>query len=173
MRVFPQYARKIEIYALKDDAGKIRYVGKANVATERLKSHIRDSRRRNTPLYSWVRKCLSRGFMPEIEVLETCSVEGWEDRERYWIEHFRSIGKLLNVADGGDEPFCPVEVRKENGRRVAIARVDTPQKKILFENKRFLCMELKRGHVGESTKEKLRLCVQKHPELFSCFAKYL
>lgn len=36
------------------------------------------------------------------EVIEWCTKENVDDREKYWIEYFRSIGKAeYNIADGG------------------------------------------------------------------------
>ena len=50
---------KVEIYALLCPNTKdVRYIGKANDSEKRLKSHIRDSRRRNTPVYCWIKKLL-------------------------------------------------------------------------------------------------------------------
>jgi len=43
------------IYALTDPStGEVRYIGKANDPSARLKSHLMDSRRRNTPVYRWI-----------------------------------------------------------------------------------------------------------------------
>jgi len=105
------------IYGLFDKDGLLRYVGKANNPAQRLKGHIRDSLKKNTPLYAWMRK----HGVPEMRVLEANCVD-WKEAERRLIREARERGdKLLNVADGGDQPFCPVEVRRENGRK-SIAR---------------------------------------------------
>src|SRR5258708_1122020 len=46
-----------EIYALRCPlTDEIRYIGKANNGKKRLASHLKDSRRRNTPLYSSLKK---------------------------------------------------------------------------------------------------------------------
>lgn len=109
---------KAEIYALIDPRdGAVRYIGKANDSAKRLKSHIRDARReaRRTPVYAWIRKIVSMGMMPSFRVLET--TDDWKEAERRHIAEARARGeRLLNVADGGDEPFCPPEVRAANGR---------------------------------------------------------
>jgi hypothetical protein len=50
---------------LRDPAtNEVRYIGKANDSMKRLKTHIRDSRRRNTPVYSWIKKLASKGLVP-------------------------------------------------------------------------------------------------------------
>jgi hypothetical protein len=44
-----------EIYGLLDPRdGKLRYIGKAVCAAKRLKSHLRDARKRDTPVYRWI-----------------------------------------------------------------------------------------------------------------------
>lgn len=101
------------IYGLFDANGELRYIGKANDPKKRLASHMRDARRRDTPVYRWIRK----NGAPILEVLED-NCEDWKASERRLIAEARSRGdKLLNVADGGDEPLCPIEVRRENGRK--------------------------------------------------------
>jgi hypothetical protein len=110
----------VEIYALCDPSTmEIRYVGKANNAAKRLASHMRASRDRKTPVYAWIRK----HGTPALKVLLVCEDEHWCDYERRIIAGFRDSGvRLLNVADGGDEPKCSLETRRNNGRIVAKLR---------------------------------------------------
>lgn len=101
------------IYGLYDATGNLRYIGKANDPAKRLAGHMRDCRTRDTPVYRWIRK----NGRPRMEVLEAECVD-WREAERRSIAEARARGdKLLNVADGGDEPHCPMAVRRENGRR--------------------------------------------------------
>lgn len=110
------------IYALCDPRiGEVRYVGKANKPEARLKSHLRDARRRATPVYHWVAKLQREGLTPELRVLAW--TDDWCAEERRQIAEHREQGcRLLNVADGGDEPACSGAVRAANGRKVAKAR---------------------------------------------------
>ena len=102
------------IYGLYDSAGCLRYIGKANDPRKRLDGHMRDARRRRTPLYDWINK----HGRPAMRVIEA-DCEDWKASERRLIAEARARGdKLLNIADGGDEPFCPPEVRSANGRRL-------------------------------------------------------
>lgn len=106
------------IYALScPDSGQVMYIGKANKPEHRLKGHLRDCRRRKTNLYRWLNKLLAEGKQPKLTIIETIAFEAWEDRERHWIAHYRSLGPLLNMADGGDQPSCPIEVRRANGMK--------------------------------------------------------
>lgn len=110
------------IYALMDPtSGELRYIGKADCSDKRLKGHLRDARRRNTPVYAWIRKLLACGKTPEMVVIdEACS--DWKARERELIARARLSGyRLLNLADGGDEPHCPKGVRSSNAKRLNAA----------------------------------------------------
>lgn len=94
---------------------------------KRLVSHIRDSRRRNTPVYCWIRKLLKQGKTPGFRILEIA--HEWEEAERRLIALSRVRGdRLLNVADGGVEPYCPTEIRAANGKRTADMRATDPIK---------------------------------------------
>lgn len=104
----------VYIYALKHPiTNDIRYIGKANNPESRLKSHLSDSKKRNTPVYCWIRKLASAGLSPIMEVLEFSS--NWEASEKLLISKYRITCNLLNVADGGNEPKCTKETRASNG----------------------------------------------------------
>ena len=152
-----------EIYALTDPDGSIRYIGKANVAADRLKGHMRDAQRRSMPVYVWIRKLVAAGSVPGLVVLEVS--DEWQEAERRLIAFHRAAGApLLNVAKGGDEPYCPASVRAANGR--ANAQKRNKRKWALM---RSLGEALRRGHVSEQTKAKMRA----RPDVFGSFSEYL
>lgn len=155
-----------EIYALRDPrTGAIRYIGKANDAQARLRTHIRDARRRNTPVYAWVRKLAGIGLVPVVEVLE--KTENWQEAECRLIAVSRARGDdLLNVAPGGDQPECPDSVRSENGRRLAAAIASDPLLRWICQSKRTISHGLRSGQVSNATRAKLRLAAAKRPDLF-------
>lgn len=107
------------IYALACvKTGEIRYIGKADNPEQRLKTHMKDSLRRDTPLYRWIKK---HGEPELIIVQRDC--EDWRVAEREEISRLRAKGfQMLNVADGGDQPFCPTSVRQRNGKASAQKR---------------------------------------------------
>ncbi|MDH1341897.1 GIY-YIG nuclease family protein [Ectopseudomonas oleovorans] len=112
----------VAIYALCDPGtGEIRYVGKASDPAARLKSHLRDARRRATPVYRWINKLGRSSQQPTMRVLVW--TDDWRTDERRQITILRAEGcRLLNVAEGGDEPACSPAVRAANGRKVASMR---------------------------------------------------
>lgn len=112
----------MQIYALTcPETGAIRYIGKARVASDRLKRHLSDAKRKRTPVQCWIDSLANRGLMPVLNILAEC--EDWVTAERHAIAYARSMGlKLLNLADGGNEPYCSPEVRAANGRKSIEAR---------------------------------------------------
>lgn len=155
------------IYGLADSkSGEVRYIGKANDPEARLKGHMRDSRRRDTPIYRWIRK---HGKPSLVILAENC--EDWKADERRLIAEARERGeRLLNVADGGDEPFCPDDVRASNGRKVAELRVSTPDRARLYTAKRNLSQALRQGYVSDVTRKKMRDLAEQRPDMFGCWA---
>ena len=125
----------VDIYALRDPkTGAVRYIGKANCARKRFASHLRDSRRRDTPVYRWIRKLASIGMVPELMILISVPPDQWEAAEMAAISKAKAMGiKLLNVAEGGDEPFCSHEVRSANGSRNVglMLKASRPVRKLL------------------------------------------
>jgi hypothetical protein len=156
----------IEIYGLfHPETKELRYIGKAKCSKRRLKSHLRDAKRRNTPVYCWINKLASQGKTPECRVLISVSEEFWKSAEIFAIETARTEGfRLLNVAFGGDEPHCSTEVRRANGIKTVRTRDKEKTRKMTF-----LSGALRSGHVLENTKQKMRDI----PELMKTFARYL
>ena len=139
---------KVDIYGLYcPDSGAIRYIGKANCSAERLKSHLRDSKKRKSPVQRWISDLLKDGKRPILEVLITVHQAEWEMAERDIIFQARSEGQnILNVANGGNEP------RRRKDRLAYLVHR--------------LGIELRHGHVSEATKAKLRQAYSKNPHLF-------
>lgn len=158
---------KPSIYALTDAVtGEVRYIGKANNPKDRLKGHMRDSLRRDTPVYRWIRK---NGIPGMVILQENCA--DWKAAEIAAISEYKAKGaRLLNVAIGGDQPFCPVDVRAANGASNAKLRASTPEKKRMYELRRALGQALKQGYVAERTKVKMRAAAAKYPHMFSEWA---
>ena len=92
--------------------GKI-YIGKTISSIEtRWKQHIKDSFKnecKNRPLYRAFNKYGIDAFT--IEEVEKCEVDILEERERYWIEFFRSFKQGYNATLGGDgKPYLDYDL---------------------------------------------------------------
>lgn len=81
----------------------IRYVGKTfNSLNFRLKGHKNNAKKDNTYIKNWIRKETKDGFEIKIFLIEECKTELWEEREKFWIAYYKSIGfKLCNSTEGG------------------------------------------------------------------------
>lgn len=92
------------IYKITNDVNGKVYIGKTNYSVEkRFKEHCRDARRRRCekrPLYSAMRKYGVEHF--KVEQLEEVPLEMAFDRERYWIEQYKSFHNGYNATMGGD-----------------------------------------------------------------------
>jgi len=154
------------IYGLFDCGGSLRYVGKANDCEARLKGHMSDSRKKNTPLYAWIRK----HGRPELRVLEASCVD-WKEAERRHIREATARGdNLLNLAEGGEQPFCSKEVRAANGRKNSAAIQADPVRKRLQSLKLQLSRSLKQGYGSNALRAKLRQAATDYPATLGCFA---
>lgn len=158
----------VQIYGLLHPVTReLRYIGKANDATERLKTHIRDARRRRSPVLDWIRGLIAQGLQPEVMVIQTCEREEWPDLERGYIATARHIGyNLLNLANGGDEPYCPPEVRAENGRKNAAARVANPERKRCWRIQIAVDSLKRGGYLTNEARERFRAIGRQYPHLF-------
>lgn len=100
-----------KIYILKDPCtDEIRYVGQTIQSLEsRMKTHIwdslyRDNGKYNIPKCNWMRKLILEERLPVVVEIESVDKTLLNDREVYWIKHFKSIGcKLLNLTAGGTD----------------------------------------------------------------------
>jgi hypothetical protein len=91
------------IYALCDQSGSVRYIGKASNHVRRWVHHIRESRKgKRTHKCNWIRSLLAVGVLPGMKVLMECEGDGF-DAERYqiWLAR-RSALNLTNATDGGE-----------------------------------------------------------------------
>lgn len=90
------------IYALLDSrTGCVRYVGKSDCPDHRMRAHCHARGRGHKQ--SWLRQLKREGLWPVLQILEECSCECWQERERYWIAFYRKAGEpLTNLTDGGE-----------------------------------------------------------------------
>lgn len=107
------------IYALHCPIAKtVRYIGKSNNPTERLKQHIyfAETGRSDHHAARWIRKVLKAGQTLKLEIIaEIGPREDWREVERHWIAKGKSLGwKLTNTTAGGDgvEITCPIALAR-------------------------------------------------------------
>lgn len=160
----------VEIYGLCcPETSIVRYVGKSVNATKRIKAHLREAHkgRRHTPLYCWMRTLRAA---PIIKILETVPEDEWQEAERRWIAELKPLGNLLNLAEGGDEPYCSPELRTAHGLRLK-DQWDrrSPNEKRLIQLKRLVGKYLRSKDATEEMKAMWRKRVRQRPDLLGCF----
>lgn len=158
------------IYGLTcPETGALRYVGKARDPNARFKGHMRETRL-TTPVYAWIAKLRRQGLAPVLAILEEAP-DDWREAERRLIAEARARGdRLLNVADGGDEPHCPKETIARNGRTNALALHADPVRKHIWLLKREIGQDLREGFISNKSRAKLREAARVAPGIFGCYA---
>lgn len=162
-----------EIYALCDPrTGEVRYIGKANDSIKRYESHMRE-KRRAYPVYAWRDKLASIGLKPELKILERCC-EDWRASEIALIAKYREAGaRLLNVADGGDQPSCTKEQRSKNAQKLNAKKHSDPILSRIHQIRLQVVPLLKSGQMSKEAKEAFKHCADARPDLFGMWSKYL
>lgn len=159
---------RAEIYALSDpESGEIRYIGKAQDSQKRLKGHLLETRRKS-PLYDWIASLRAKGSTPDIQVLMVSW--DWRASEKQMIAQYRETHRLLNLADGGDEPKCSKEQRAANGRNNSRKVHSDPTAKAIWRAKQALGLALKRGDLSDAVKAKMRHAAALYPHIFGNWA---
>lgn len=108
------------IYLLKEkQSDDIRYIGQTiRKLKKRLQSHI-DETKRNIKLgrplshkENWVNSHIIQGTEKNIDIqlLEECEIEKIDEREIFWINHFKSE-KLTNIDSGGKRTIVTDETK--------------------------------------------------------------
>jgi hypothetical protein len=164
---YTQEKEDVEIYGLVDPrTKKIMYVGKSKSAKRRFKEHCKEMRRK-TPLYKWIADLLDYGMQPEMIILRKVKESDWQNVE---IEEIAKRNDLLNVAKGGNQPYCSKEIRATNGRNTAKKVHGNKKSKRLWKLKHAVGISLRQGYVREDTKEKMRYLAAMRPEIFGEWA---
>lgn len=90
-----------KIYGLTDPrTGDVRYIGKSDDPSHRLRSHLADKSRCHR--VHWLNSLRELGIRPGIVILEVIA-DDWQEAERRWIAQYRADGfDLVNDTDGGD-----------------------------------------------------------------------
>ena len=97
------------IYVLKDPrTNEIRYVGKANNPSKRLRGHINRTLRnkragiRLNHKEQWIFSMLKEGVRPTLDVIAVVPLSIWQAYEQYAIAIYSLEHNLTNYAEGGE-----------------------------------------------------------------------
>ncbi|MFN7301685.1 MAG: NUMOD1 domain-containing DNA-binding protein [Bacteroidota bacterium] len=98
------------IYALIDPlTNNIRYIGKTVNLASRYSFHVND--KSNTYKVNWIKSLQTQNLKPIMVVIDKCKYS-WQDREKFWIAHFKKMYKLTNLTAGGDGLLNPIKTKK-------------------------------------------------------------
>lgn len=163
-------AKKVELYSLSDpNTNEVMYIGKAVNSLKRFSAHINYSKSRNTPLYAWINELLSLNQKPLLHILDVVDENEWEQKEIELINEYRNKSvNLLNVAKGGNQPYCSVSQRKINGKNVANQIHSNPLQKKLWGLKKdlFHCLSTFKRINDNIRHNNLLIKMQSRPDLF-------
>lgn len=122
------------IYGLCDPiTQQLRYVGKSNNPEIRKYEHI-SSRflKSKTHKNHWIKGLMDRGERPELFVIEEVALDGWQEKEQFWIAYFKYIGANLTNSTVGGEGDCGIDGRKKQAEslrgRIVIRTAEHTQK---------------------------------------------
>lgn len=93
----------IFIYALcEPETLIVRYIGKTVDPKRRLRQHLRSSSKKRTHLGNWLRRVISEGALPQMEIIRVTDIDGWKEVEESCIQLAKDLGySLVNLAKGG------------------------------------------------------------------------
>ena len=163
---------KTKIYALQDENGQVRYIGKTGTnLLKRFYQHLSEARcGKINHRCNWIRSQLAKGFVPAI--IEIGEVDGDGCREEIaWIKYFRDEGvRLVNMTDGGEGltgPALTQEVIMKRGmsRKGCAVSIEMRRKISMtlkgrrqpIEVVKKISSSLKGHTCSEATRQKIRL----------------
>lgn len=117
--------KKCTYYLLRSNQSidDIRYIGVTTMSLNvRYSGHKYASKTKSLPIYNWWRKRVKQGFKIIIEPIETNFQGNWEEREQYWIRHYKQMGfNLLNISKGGAGVITKEQRSLDSRKRSSLA----------------------------------------------------
>ena len=89
----------IGIYKITNLKNNKIYIGQSKDIQRRWNEHKYDERH-NSPIHNAIKKYGIDNF--QFEVIEECSLQELNEREKYWIEYYDSYNNGYNLTLGGD-----------------------------------------------------------------------
>lgn len=90
----------IGIYKITNKINGQCYIGQSINIARRWKEHIQASTTKNSQLYIAMRKYMIENFT--FEIIEECSENKLNEREKYWIQYYDSYNNGYNMTNGGE-----------------------------------------------------------------------
>ncbi len=152
----------MKIYALEDEFGSIRYIGKTSCGLrKRLHGHLTDARTKtnNAHRCRWMRAMLSRGCSPKIILIGETDGDGSLE-EIAWIAYGKQEGwRLTNITDGG-EGCSGLKFSDQSRLKMRLSHLSQTAS---VETRRKLSLANKGHIVTKETRDKIRASLMGHP----------
>ncbi len=128
------------IYALQSPINsEIFYVGKTINMNTRYLNHISCGKRAyskpilNSNINIYINNLLIKDLKPKMILLEVCSSENWEEKEKYWIL-FYSNQPLCNRQKGGEMSYNSIGLKRSNQTKLRLSLSKRGEKNPMFGN---------------------------------------
>ena len=147
-----------KVYTLSSELnGEVRYVGVTTNAKVRLSLHLSRARNNVTKSHkdNWIRSLLALNINVIMTEIESGHGPTWQEREMFWIAHYRATGADLTNATDGGEGTIGSTLSDEHRAKISArskARRDSPETRM---KKSRALKGRSTGPLSEETKKKL------------------
>lgn len=117
----------IGIYKITNKINGKFYIGQSNNINRRFQEHITKGQLSRIPLDIAIQKYGKENFL--YEILEECSIDQLNEKEKYWIEKLQATKYGYNCFTGGDEQSIG-----ENNGRSKLTEEDVRKIRIAYNN---------------------------------------
>ena len=117
----------IGIYKITNKINGKFYIGQSNNIDRRFQEHITKGQLSRIPLDIAIQKYGKKNFL--YEILEECSIDQLDEREKYWIEKLQAIKYGYNCSAGGDQ-----QSTGENNGRSKLTEEDVRKIRVAYNN---------------------------------------
>lgn len=129
-------SRTCYVYGLIDPlSGNVRYIGKGLDPKVRFKDHLSVKEPGVSHKDKWILSLRRLNLIPELTIIETTTFDKANERERFWIAEYRSLGfNLTNQTAGGDggrgSGWKHSKETKAKMRQAALGRIPTEEARL-------------------------------------------
>jgi hypothetical protein len=164
---------KVYIYTLSDCRNPeiVKYVGKTQYLTERLKQHQRSAFNRYSKVSLWIKNILLEKSNIVLNVIDEVEENNWQKAEIAYIKLYKSFGaNLVNTAIGGNDTSYMRNYKKKGRKNLKQSKLmigntiwkNVTQKTRIISAKKANITKSKNKHLykikilSENTKEKIK-----------------
>lgn len=127
----------VGIYKITKKSDGKSYIGQSNDIQRRFKEHQTKGASSRIPLDVAIQKYGVNAFT--YEILEECSIEELNEKEKYWISYYDTVNNWYNCLEGGDqqshgENNGRAKLTEEEVKEIRTAYAQHKRQKDVYEN---------------------------------------